>query len=82
MNRKVTTFFICLFVYIISTLTSYKWIQVAHSKDGIWENTNADRGDIIMCFTPVLNTIFGSITWIFVEPKKDANMNNVFKIKK
>jgi hypothetical protein len=49
---------ILIIIYIVSVYGSYKFIQIAHSKGGIWEVLNPNLLDIFMTIMPFFNTGF------------------------
>jgi hypothetical protein len=53
-----------IIIYIISIYGSYKFIQIAHSKNGTWDGLNPNILDLFMTFIPIFNIIF-SIMYLF-----------------
>ena len=53
---------------------------MSHSKNGIYEGQTTGAAEIFYTFTPVLNTLFALISWLFFFPKK-YNTSKFFNIK-
>jgi hypothetical protein len=72
-----------LIVYVVSCYGSYKYIQIAHSKDGRWSNLSTDAEDVIFVFLPIVNTL-NTVGYLFGEcyrnNDKKANFNEFFKV--
>jgi len=43
--------------YLLCVYCAYKDIQISHSKNGIWQNTNAGIMDIFFMVFPIVNII-------------------------
>lgn len=65
-----------IIIYVVSMYAWWKYVNIAHSKGGIFED---DHGDIdpstkrlllIILFTPLINSIMSVIGWIGHYPKK------------
>lgn len=73
-----------LVFYFVSFFIAYKYVQIAHSKEGRWSNLDADNSDLMVTIIPVLNS-FVMIVWLFISPyrnTKKKNKNGFFKIKR
>jgi hypothetical protein len=73
-------------VYLVSVWLVWRFMRIAHSKGGRWEELNIGVMDLTMVFIPFLNTIFMFLFYILVSPRKKSNrirnFNNLFKVKK
>lgn len=79
-----TLLIILISIYIVSFIGAYKYIQLAHSKNGNWSCLNPDIGDYFVTFCPVCNTIVAS-KLIFNPPVPSTSKTpkfNFFRIKK
>lgn len=56
-------------VYIVSAFLMWRYIRIAHSKGGRWENIKTGLEDLFAVFTPFINSIF-IISFIFNSPIK------------
>lgn len=72
---------VVILVYAISVYASYKFIQASHSKDGRWSNLKPDGSDLFVTITPILNTFFFIIAWVFMGAKKEKDLSKFFKTK-
>jgi hypothetical protein len=43
-------------IYLISVLRVRRWIRIAYSKDGFRSGCSVDMSEIMVTFTPILNT--------------------------
>lgn len=84
----MTTILVLLVIYVLSAIKSYKWIQIAYSKDGMWFNLDAESGDLFFVFMPIVNSVF-AIAGFFDSPYREdrtnyqpKSSNKFFKIKK
>ena len=77
---------IMIVVYGISAFMVYKYMQIAHSKGGIWSSSETGGGELFITFCPILNTLF-MISWLVNWPFRNkryspfSNCNKFFKIK-
>ena len=78
------TYFILISIYLLSAFFMYKWVQYAHSKNGIVEYSNPDLEDIMTVFIPCINTFLAMFAWTFYYPKKNhkVNTDKFFRVKK
>jgi len=76
--KKIVVFVV---VYLLSAFAMYKWVQIAYSEQGRCKHKQADTGDVIATFAPVLNTFFAVLGWSLVYPYADQNCNRFFNIK-
>lgn len=78
----MTTIIILAAIYAISFYATYKYVQVAFSKGGVWSSISTDRMDLFFTIMPIFNTI-GLFLWVFDYPIKGSNnLNKFFKVKK
>ena len=77
------TTFILLTIYLISVFATYKYMKIAHSKNGRWSYSDTGIGELLFTLTPVLNSYF-IIIWIIMPPckYKKINFNKFFNVKK
>jgi hypothetical protein len=81
---------ILIAIYLLSAYGFWKYVQVAHSVNGIYEQMVDDNTTlaIIMVFIPVLNTMMSVVGWICFYPKKpdhekrEMHFVKFFKIKR
>jgi len=81
---------ILIAIYLLSAYGFWKYVQVAHSVNGIYEQMVDDYTNlaIIMVFIPVLNTMMSVVGWICYYPKKrhyekrEIDFVKFFKIKR
>lgn len=80
------TYIIAITVYLLSVWLVWRYMRIAHSKGGRWEELNIGVIDLMMVFIPLLNTLFMLVFYLFVSPKEKTNrkinFNNFFKVKK
>lgn len=70
-------------VYLLSVYLMWRYMKIAHSKDGRWYNLDINLGVIFWTVCPVANTIMLFIAYLFFPPKNSkTDYNNFFKIKK
>ena len=83
------TVIIFLCVYVLSAYGFWKYVQVAHSVNGIYEQMVDDNTTLaIIMVIPVLNTMMSVVGWICYYPKKrdhekrEMHFVKFFKIKR
>jgi hypothetical protein len=78
------TLIIIIATYLLSVYLMWRYIRIAHSKDGIWSFTYPDRTDLFITFFPFLNTLAVLMGYISFPPreKNNRNFSKFFKIKK
>jgi heme/copper-type cytochrome/quinol oxidase subunit 2 len=81
------TVIIFLCVYVLSAYGVWSYTSAAHSKDGIYSNSEPSSNDVLLVFIPVGNTFLSIVGWVLYPPikrkyKKAFDYNNFFKIKK
>lgn len=77
----MTTIIILAAIYAISFYATFKYIQIAFSKGGVWSHISTDRTDLFFTIMPFFNTMF-LLLWVLEYPKGNNNLNNFFKVKK
>lgn len=74
---------ILIITYLISLVAAWRYVHIAHSPGGIYENLNVDVADLLLTVTPVLNTLVFAIFWLTYHPSgKRISFNKLFLIKK
>lgn len=76
------------FIYIISLILSWKYIQIIYSEKGIYYTQKPDFMDLLFVIFPILNTSM-AINWIINSPynpkfkdnKTQKILNYIFKVK-
>lgn len=71
-----------IIIYIVSVYMMWRYIRIAHSKGGIWENVKTKASDLFMIFLPFSNTVFAFFN-LFDPPRKrktKRNFNKFFAI--
>jgi hypothetical protein len=76
--KKIVVFAV---VYLLSAFASYKWVQAAYSKGGIFEILDPKGGAVLITVFPVYNTVSAIYLWVFEPPYADRNFNRFFNIK-
>lgn len=73
-------------VYLLSTILWWKYINIVHSKIGIYSHSSPSKVALIIMFFPMLNTLFFIVGWVFYYPiERESNkkdFSRFFKIKK
>lgn len=73
-------------VYLLSAILWWKYINIAHSKIGIYSHSSPKKDAMILMFFPLINSLLCLIGWLTYYPikKKDTekDYNSFFKIKK
>lgn len=75
---------ILLSIYLVSAFVTWKYMKIAHSKEGRWSYINTGISELLITITPLINSYFFFI-WIFFPPKKNkykANFDDFFKVNK
>jgi hypothetical protein len=75
---------IIIIMYLLPAFLTYRYIQIAFSKGGIWERDNTSRFELIGVLVPGVN-LLACFAWIVEYPKKRKRIdsfNNFFNIKK
>jgi hypothetical protein len=74
-----------IYIYIISFIGMRRFIRIAHSPNGIWEDFEPTLGDIVLTIVPFWNTImliYGTIVHGFnpikTVPRKPINIKKFF----
>jgi hypothetical protein len=77
-------YIIVITVYLLSVWLVWRYMRIAHSKGGNWENLDIKLDCIFLVITPYANTVFVILWYLFYPPKKNKNrnFNNLFKVKK
>jgi len=57
-------------IYLISCIAWYNYIVTVFGKGGIWEGLSSDKWAYIILFTPLVNTIFSMVGYIYYPPRK------------
>jgi len=52
---ETVIFLILIGLYIFSTIFAYKYIQISHSKIGVWKNIVPEFMDLFYTFLPIAN---------------------------
>jgi hypothetical protein len=77
---------IMLFIYIVSVMSMYTWIKIAHSKGGYAEGTPVGTRSIMLTFLPLANTIASIMGWLFFYPAgskdRERSLEEFFEIRK
>lgn len=63
-------YFILFCIYILSVLSWRKYIDLAYSKNGIWSYLEEYEYDMLIGFTPIVNSLFSIYGFIFYYPIK------------
>jgi hypothetical protein len=50
-------------IYFLSAFAWWKFVQLAHSKNGRWYFSKPDSGDVFIMFAPIVNTLFAVLAW-------------------
>jgi hypothetical protein len=72
-------------LYCLSSYGQYRYIRIAHSKGGIWENVTPNGIDVFVTFFPIINTIVLIICYLSSSPSKKLVSKGImefFNIKK
>lgn len=73
-------------VYFLSVILWWKYINIAHSKSGIYSHSSPSKDALTIMFFPILNTFFSVFGWLLFYPiKKESDkkdFSRFFKIKK
>ena len=84
----MTSILVLLVIYVLSAIKSYKWVQIAYSKDGRWSNLDTGLRDLFFMFMPVANSLMAFMGF-FCFPYEEnhtiyqpKSFNKFFKIKK
>jgi len=73
---------IAITIYIVSAISMWRYVNLAFSKNGRWENLKTGLMEIAIVFTPIFNTI-SNLLWLIAPPhKREFDFSNFFKIKK
>lgn len=70
-----------IIIYILSVITVWRFMKIAHSKDGRWYNLNTGVIEVFFTLCPIVNTIMAIGSYIS-GPYKNENCNKFFNIKK
>jgi heme/copper-type cytochrome/quinol oxidase subunit 2 len=77
---------IILVVYLLSAYFAWRYIHIAYSKGGVWEELKPTHSDIFTVFCPVINTYLAVIGWLTspkVRTKKNSKTyDKFFKVKR
>lgn len=78
---KITIY---ILIYVLSVISNWYHVKIAHSKGGIYSNLKTGPSEVIFTFFPGVNTFIIPIAWIFFYPKKgyQINFDGLFNIKK
>ena len=73
---------VAIVVYIVSVISGWFYVKLAHSKNGVWKNVNTDSKDVFVTFCPIINTLF-IVGWVIEFPiKSEFNFNKFFNVRK
>jgi hypothetical protein len=77
-------YIIAIAVYLLSVWLVWRYMRIAHSKGGNWENLDIKLDCIFWVIMPIANTLLVFMGYLFFPPKnnKNRNFNNLFKVKK
>lgn len=67
-------------IYVLSTIGAYFEHRKNYSKGGIWSSLYPGMKDIIITFTPVINTIFLMMNFFLTDSIVD--LSKFFNVKK
>lgn len=77
-------FIILITIYLVSVFAWKRYIEIAYSKGGIYEDYGGDSLGfatfIMIC--PLLNTILSIVGFLFVYPKAGISYRRFYNIKK
>jgi hypothetical protein len=60
-------------VYMLSVLSVWNYIRIAHSNGGVWSYTSPELPDLFLTITPIMNTIFAILLWTHHPNKARRN---------
>lgn len=88
-NKKINVMvilIIILVVYLVSVYFTWRYIHIAYSKGGVWDNFDSTNYvDLFLTFCPFINTIV-IIVSVFDPPKSRSknrkSYNKFFKVKR
>jgi hypothetical protein len=80
---------VLLIIYAVSVYGSYKYMQIAHSKNGIWGRLEPDFSCLFMTVMPIFNSVF-SILYLFGDcyrykpnaERKSVDLSKFYKVSK
>lgn len=72
-----------IIVYLVSCILWYRYVSIAFSDKGIFSSQKTGTSEILIMFTPMVNTFFCLYGYILHYPKKGEkrDTSNFFKIK-
>jgi uncharacterized membrane protein len=78
---KILFIILSILVYILNVIISYRFIRIAHSKNGRWYHLDTDWTCIFLSFCPIVNFVFMLVVFFTSPYKGGVNFNNFFKVK-
>lgn len=77
----MTFIIICIIIYVISFLLSWKWMNIANNNKGRYYLIPLNFSDILVTIVPGINSIF-LILWIIFPPYANKNKNKISFVKR
>ena len=74
-------------IYLLSVVSMWNFLRIAHSKDGIWMYVDTSWSDVFITVLPVYNTVGFIVCFIVWSTDKESsttsfNINKLFNVKK
>lgn len=77
---KWKTFIILLLIYAGSCVLAWSYFSAVFSKGGRFETLEPGSVEVVITFTPLINTVFGGLGWLDSPYKDKRQFNKFFNI--
>ena len=81
MKETILIILIILLIYVLPLVFAYRFVRIAHSKNGRWSNLSPEVGDFLITIIPILN-LLTAFTSPYPENKRGLIWSKFFKINK